>query len=347
MSADHARPRPFVRRSLPALALALALTLALCPPAAAVERPVHTFSIVARDSVTGQLGVAVQSHWFSVGSVVTWAEAGVGAVATQSFAEPAYGPRGLALMRSGLDAPAALQALLAADPAQDVRQVAFVDARGGVGTHTGARCIEAAGHQTGRGWSVQANMMLADGVVPAMSAAYAAALAAGADLPERLLRALEAAQGAGGDIRGVQSAAILVVAGTATGRPSDDRLLDLRVEDSAAPLPELRRLVSVWRAYGRMNSGDAAIERGDLAAALAHYAAADSLLPGNLEVRYWHAVTLAVNGHAERALPIFREVFTTDRNWVELTRRLVKPGLIPDTAAGRALLAEILREAPR
>jgi len=327
--------------------LALACALALGASVSAAERPVHTFSIVARDSLTGQLGVAVQSHWFSVGSVVTWAEAGVGAVATQSFAEPAYGPRGLALMNSGLDAPAALRALIAADAAQEVRQVAFVDAHGRVAAHTGAKCIETAGHHAGRGWSVQANMMLGAGVVPAMAAAYQAALAAGADLPERLLRALEAAQGAGGDIRGVQSAAILVVAGTATGRPSDDRLLELRVEDSAAPLPELRRLVGVWRAYGRMNAGDAAVEQGDLAAALAHYAAADSLLPGNLEVRYWHAVTLAVNGHAERALPIFREVFAADRNWVELTRRLVKPGLIPDTATGRALLAEILREAPR
>jgi uncharacterized Ntn-hydrolase superfamily protein len=327
--------------------LALACALALGASPAAAERPVHTFSIVARDSVTGQLGVAVQSHWFSVGSVVTWAEAGVGAVATQSFAEPAYGPRGLALMNSGLDAPSALRALIAADPAQEVRQVAFVDARGRVAAHTGAKCIETAGHHVGRGWSVQANMMLGDSVVPAMAAACAAAMTAGADLPERLLRALEAAQGAGGDIRGVQSAAILVVAGTATGRPSDDRLLELRVEDSVAPLPELRRLVGVWRAYGRMNAGDAAVEQGDLAAALAHYAAADSLLPGNLEVRYWHAVTLAVNGHAERALPIFREVFAADRNWVELTRRLVRPGLIPDTATGRALLAEILREAPR
>jgi len=339
--------RTALRRVAGPFGLALSLTLAPAGDAAAVERPVHTFSIVARDSVTGQLGVAVQSHWFNVGSVVTWAEAGVGAVATQSFAEPAYGPRGLALLRSGLDASAALRALVAADPAEAVRQVAFVDAHGGVAAHTGAGCIESAGHRTGRGWSVQANMMLGDGVVPAMAAAYATALAAGADLPERLLRALEAAQGAGGDIRGVQSAAILVVAGAATGRPSDDRLLDLRVEDSAAPLPELRRLVGVWRAYGRMNAGDAAVERGDLGTALAHYAAADSLLPGSLEVRYWHAVTLAVNGHAEQALPIFREVFAADRNWVELTRRLVKPGLIPDTDAGRALLAQILREAPR
>lgn len=341
----HSRIAP--RRAAALLGPALALTLTFAAAASAAERPVHTFSIVARDSVTGQLGVAVQSHWFNVGSVVTWAEAGVGAIATQSFAEPAYGPRGLALLRLGLDAPAALRALIAADPAEGVRQVAFVDAQGRVAAHTGAKCIEYAGHRTGRGWSVQANMMLGDGVVPAMAAAYATALAAGVDLPERLLRALEAAQGAGGDIRGVQSAAILVVAGTASGRPSEDRLLDLRVEDSAAPLPELRRLVGVWRAYGRMNAGDVAVEQGDLPAALAAYAAADSLLPGSLEVRFWHAVTLAANGHVERALPIFRAVFAADRNWVELTRRLVKPGLLPDTEDGRALLARILREAPR
>lgn len=310
-------------------------------------RPLHTFSIVARDPATGQLGVAVQSHWFSVGSVVTWAEAGVGAVATQSFAEPAYGPRGLALMKGGLTAPEALRALLAADSGEAVRQVAFVDARGVVATHTGARCIEAAGHFAGDGFSVQANMMHNDRVVPAMRAAYEAALAAGADLPERLLRALEAAQAAGGDIRGQQSAAILVVAGAATGRPADDRPLELRVEDHAAPLVELRRLVGVWRAYGFMNAGDVAVERGDLAAALRAYAAADSLLPGNLEVRYWHAVTLATNGHVEQALPVFRAVFTADPSWAELTRRLTKPGLIPDTPEGRALLTRILREAPR
>ncbi|MHB8080330.1 MAG: DUF1028 domain-containing protein, partial [Candidatus Krumholzibacteriia bacterium] len=199
MSTLHSLPRTVARRLVPALVL----TLALAAAAAAAERPVHTFSIVARDSVTGQLGVAVQSHWFNVGSVVTWAEAGVGAIATQSFAEPAYGPRGLALLRLGLDAPSALRALIAADPAEAVRQVAFVDAQGRVAAHTGAKCIEYAGHRTGRGWSVQANMMLGDSVVPAMDAAYRTALAAGADLPERLLRALEAAQAAGGDIRGV------------------------------------------------------------------------------------------------------------------------------------------------
>lgn len=331
----------------PVVLLALAALLAAAAAPALAQRPVHTFSIVARDAATGQLGVAVQSHWFSVGSVVTWAEAGVGAVATQSFSEPAYGPRGLGLMRGGLGAAAALRALLAADPGEAVRQVAFIDARGEVAAHTGARCIESAGHSVGDGFSVQANMMLRDGVVPAMRAAYEAALAEGADLPERLLRALEAAQAAGGDIRGVQSAAILVVAGEARGRPTEDRPLELRVEDHAAPLAELRRLVGVWRAYGHMNEGDVAVEKGDMAAALAHYAEADRLLPGNPEVRFWHAVTLATNRHLDEALPIFRDVFAADRNWVELTRRLVKPGLIPDTPDGAALLERILAAAPR
>ncbi len=306
------------------------------------DRPVHTFSIVARDSVTGQLGVAVQSHWFSVGSTVTWAEAGVGAIATQSFVEPAYGPRGLALMRSGLSAKAALDALLLADPAEAVRQVAFVDAKGEVAAHTGARCIEAAGHHTGRGYSVQANMMLNDRVWPEMARAYEAALARGDDLADRLLAALDAAQAAGGDIRGRQSAAILIVKGASTGRPWADRVLELRVEDNSAPLVELRRLVTMWRAYDDMNQGDLAVEKGDMPGALAHYAAADKLLPDNLEVRYWHAVTLATNGHVDEALPIFRQVFAADPNWVELTRRLVKPGLIPDTPEGKKLLERIL-----
>ena len=147
------------------------MVLAIAPPPAAVDRPVHSFSIVARDAATGEMGVAVQSHWFSVGSIVTWAEAGVGAIATQSFVDPAYGPRGLELMKSGLSAEQALTALLKVDEGRDVRQVAFVDSEGRVAAHTGAKCIEAAGHHVGDGYSVQANMMLNDKVVPAMAKA--------------------------------------------------------------------------------------------------------------------------------------------------------------------------------
>ena len=313
--------------------------LVIAIPLLGVERPVNTYSIVARDPATGQLGVAVQSHWFSVGSVVSWAEAGVGAVATQSFVDPAYGPRGLELMRGGLSPAQALAALTSVDEGREVRQVAFVDAAGRVAAHTGSRCIEAAGHHVGEGYSVQANMMLSDRVVPAMAAAYEAATG---DLAERMLQALEAAEAAGGDIRGRQSAAMLIVKGESSGRPWADRVLELRVEDHPDPLAELRRLVTVHHAYERMNAGDLAVEKGDLGLAKAEYAAAAALLPGSLEVQYWAAVTLATVGELDAALPVFRKVFAADPNWVELTRRLLKPGIIPDTPEGHALVERIV-----
>jgi uncharacterized Ntn-hydrolase superfamily protein len=318
--------------------IVLALVV-LATPALAVEPPIHTYSIVARDPATGQLGVAVQSHWFSVGSVVTWAEAGVGVIATQSFVDPAYGPRGLELMASGLSAQQALAALLVVDEGRDVRQVAFVDAAGNVAAHTGTRCIESAGHVVGDGYSVQANMMLSDAIVPAMRQAYEAAEG---DLADRLLAALEAAEAAGGDIRGRQSAAMLIVEGSSTGRPWADRLLELRIEDHPQPLVELRRLVKVHRAYQHMNAGDVAVEHGDIELAMAEYGAAAELLPDNVEVQYWAAVMLATNGNLDRALPMFREVFSADANWVELTRRLHRPGIIPDTDEGRALVSRIV-----
>lgn len=312
-------------------------------PAAAVEPPVHTFSIVARDAATGEMGVAVQSHWFSVGSIVTWAEAGVGAIATQSFVDPAYGPRGLELMRSGLTAKQALEALLLVDAGRDVRQVAFIDVSGNVAAHTGAACIESAAHHVGDGYSVQANMMLNDRVVPAMAEAYEATQG---DLAERLMAALEAAQAAGGDIRGRQSAAMLIVKGESTGRPWADRVLELRIEDHPTPIAELRRLLRVHRAYEHMNAGDVAIEHSDPELAMAEYGRAAELLPDNLEVQYWAAVTLATSGKLEQALPIFRSIFAADPNWVELTRRLGKPGIIPDTPEGRALVEQIVSVAP-
>lgn len=306
------------------------------------RRPVHTFSIVARDAETGELGVAVQSHWFSVGSVVTWAEAGVGAVATQSFADPGYGPRGLALMKSGMVASKALAALTGADEARAVRQVAFVDARGNVAAHTGESCIEAAGHRVGDGYSVQANMMVNDQVVPAMARAFEAA---SGRLPERMLAALEAGQAAGGDIRGKQSAAMLVVAGAASGQSWADRVVELRVEDHATPIEELSRLLTLHRAYEHMNAGDVALEKQDMDGALDHYRAASKLVPGNVEMVYWHAVTLATGGRVDDSLPLFRKAFAADAAWMELTGRLHKPGIIPDTPEGKKLVARILREA--
>lgn len=309
----------------------------------AARRPTHTYSIVARDPETGQLGVAVQSHWFAVGAMVTWAEAGVGAIATQSFAEPEYGRQGLMRLRGGDPAPHALAALLAADPQRDVRQVAFVDARGQAAAHTGDKCIAHAGHFVGDGFSVQANIMANDRVVPAMAAAYQGARG---DLAERLLVALEAAQREGGDLRGCQSAALLVVRGAASDKPSHDVVVDLRVDEAADPLAELRRLLGRQRVYDRMNAGDVAVERQDLAAARDHYAAAAAAAPDDAEVRYWQAVTLATTGDVDAALPVFREVFEADARWVELTRRLQAPGLIPATAEGDALLAKILAQAP-
>jgi uncharacterized Ntn-hydrolase superfamily protein len=192
------------------------------------RRPVSTYSIVARDPATGEFGIAVQSHWFSVGSVVAWAEAGVGAVATQSFTEISYGPLGLGAMRDGATAAQALATLVAADPHPEVRQVAFVDVQGRTAVHTGAGCIPGAGHRGGEGYSVQANLMLVDDVPEAMARAFENATG---PLAERMLAALEAAQAAGGDIRGKQSAAILVVAARASEQPWEDRQIDLRIED--------------------------------------------------------------------------------------------------------------------
>lgn len=290
-------------------------------------RPVHTYSIVARDPATGELGVAVQSHWFSVGPIVAWAEAGIGAVATQSFVDPSYGPLGLSLMRAGRSAPDALKALLAGDEARDVRQVAMIDSQGRVDAWTGKNDIQAAGHQVGKNFSVQANLMLNDKVWPAMAAAFEAAKG---DLADRMLAALDAAQAVGGDIRGKQSAAIIVVTGKPTGQPWKDRTFDLRVDDSPEPLKELRRLVTLQRAYNHMNAGDLAVEKKDNEGALREYSAAERLVPDNAEMIYWHAVALVNMGRVEESLPLFKRVFAMDRNWIELTPRLPKSGLLPN-----------------
>jgi uncharacterized Ntn-hydrolase superfamily protein len=302
------------------------------------RRPVHTFSIVARDARTGEIGVAVQSHWFSVGSVVPWAEAGVGAVATQSFVDPSYGKLGLDLIRAGRSAPDALKALLAGDEGRDVRQVAMIDAQGRVDAWTGSKDIQAAGHIVGKDYSVQANLMLNDRVWPAMSRAFETTKG---DLAERMLAALDAAQGAGGDIRGRQSAALIVVAGKPSGKPWADRVFDLRIDDSPEPLKELRRLVTLHRAYNHMNAGDLAVEKKDNEGALREYGAAESLVPGNAEMIYWHAVALVNMNRVEESLPLFRKVFAMDKNWATLTPRLSKVGLLPDDSK---LIERILKE---
>lgn len=302
-------------------------------------RPISTYSIVARDKTTGEIGVAVQSHWFSVGSVVPWAEAGVGAVATQAMSDPAYGLLGMAAMRAGRSAQEALKGLLAGDEGRELRQVAMIDAAGRVAAHTGRRCIKPAGHiaDSLAQFSVQANMMANDSIWPAMDKAYRQARG---DLADRMIAALEAAEAAGGDVRGRQSAALVVVSAQSTGRPWIDRRFDLRVEDHPQPVEELKRLVRLQRAYLRMNAGDLAMEKNDIAAANREYTAARELAPGIAEIPFWCAVTLANSGRVDEALPIFRSVFGLDKAWAELVPRLAESGMLAnDPALIRRILA--------
>jgi uncharacterized Ntn-hydrolase superfamily protein len=305
-------------------------------------RPVSTYSIVARDPATGELGVAVQSHWFSVGSVVPWAEAGVGTVATQAMSDPAYGPLGLAAMRAGRSAPDALKGLLAGDNGRELRQVAMIDAQGHVSAHTGRRCIKPAGHitDTKAQFSVQANMMSSDRIWPAMENAYRCTQG---DLADRMVAALEAAEAAGGDIRGRQSAALLIVSAQSTGRPWVDRKFDLRVEDHPHPVDELKRLVRLQRAYQHMNAGDLAMEKNDIASANREYTAAQEMAPGLVEIPFWCAVTLVNGGRLDEALPIFKNVFAREKAWVELVPRLAESELLSNDPA---IIKKILAMAP-
>jgi uncharacterized Ntn-hydrolase superfamily protein len=312
-----------------ALAVAVACLFLAAAPLRAEPRA-HTYSIVARDPVTGDFGIAVQSHWFQVGPVVPWVEAGVGAVATQSFTRIDYGPLGLALMRSGKSAGEALASLLATDPQKDVRQVAMVDNSGAVAAWTGPKCIAAAGDRQGKGYSVQANLMDDPGVWPAMAAAYESATG---DLAERLLATLEAAERAGGDIRGRQSAALVVVRAKSTGKPWEDRLVDLRVDDAEVPLVELRRLLVLHRAYAEMNQGDDAAAKEDWTVAVGHYTKAAQLAPQIAELPFWEAVTLFMAGREDEALPIFAAVFARDARWAKLVPRLPASGLLPSDPA--------------
>jgi len=299
-------------------------------------RPVNTYSIVARDAATGQLGVAVQSHWFSVGSIVSWAEPGVGAVATQSFTDPNYGPLGLQMMRAGKDASEALGALLSVDEHANVRQVGMVDANGVVANHTGNMAIVEYCNLTGDGYAVQANLMWKPTVCAAMQHAYEAS---DGDLAERMMVALEAAEGEGGDVRGQQSAALLVVNGDIAESRWGGRIFDLRVEDHPEPLVELRRLLLMNRAYNLMNEGDAHMTEGDIEAAVVAYGGAEALVPESHEMIFWHAATLAGAGEVDAALPLFGRAFAMWPKWREVIPRLPASGLLPDDPE---LIAKIL-----
>ncbi len=303
-------------------------------------RPAHTYSIVAVDKQTGELGAAVQSHWFSVGSIVPWVESEVGAVCTQSFVETSYGPLGLELMRAGKSAEEALAALLKADKSESVRQVAMVDAHGRAAVHTGKNCIPEAGHYLGDGFSCQANLMLKHSVWPAMSKAFESTPG---ELVDRLMAALEAAEAEGGDIRGKQSAAIIVVRGTSSGVWWKDRLYDLRVEDHPAPLVELKRLIRLNKAYNFMNAGDELLTESKVEEAMKSYLKAMEMYPGNAEMIFWPAVTLASTGRIDESLPLFKKVFAIDYNWAILVPRLPQVGQLPKD---KVLIDKILAQAP-
>lgn len=263
-----------------------------------------TYSIVAHDPESGQMGVAVQSHFFSVGSICPWPEPGVGVVATQAMAEVSYGPLGLALLRAGKSPDEALRALLAVDDGAARRQVAVVDAGGAVAVHTGEQCIPEAGHHEGDGYSVQANMMERPTVWDAMAEAYEAATG---DLADRMLAALDAGEAEGGDIRGRQSAALVVV--DATGRPWE-RACDVRVDDDPEPLAELRRLLDMQRAYRTGRHGP--------------------VMGPNPELLFWEGVRLAGEEGPEAARQVLARAYEQDGRWAELLRRLPAAGLLPD-----------------
>ena len=320
------------------LILVLAILTLVFPQKTSSMRPISTYSIVALDETTGELGVAVQSHWFSVGFLVPWAKAGVGAVATQSFVKVDYGPDGLQLMESGITAVDALKTLTSKDDGEAVRQVGMIDIKGNVAAHTGSRCIEYAGHIVGENYSVQANMM-ANGTVPkAMAVAFEKTKG---DLADRMMAALEAAEAEGGDIRGKQSAAMVIVSGEPSGVDWKDTKLSLRIEDHPTPLIELKRLIRVHRAYQHANMGDHYMETEEIDKALIEYSKAAEYYPENAELPYWSAVALANGGRVEEALPVFQSVFERNPDLKTMTPRLVKSGLLPDD---KSLISKIMNQ---
>ena len=320
------------------LILVLAILTLVFSQKTSSMRPISTYSIVALDETTGELGVAVQSHWFSVGFLVPWAKAGVGAVATQSFVKVDYRPDGLQLMESGITAGDALKTLTSKDDGEAVRQVGMIDIKGNVAAHTGSRCIKYAGHIVGKNYSVQANMM-ANGTVPkAMAVAFEKTKG---DLADRMMAALEAAEAEGGDIRGKQSAAMVIVSGEPSGVDWKDTKLSLRIEDHPTPLIELKRLIRVHRAYQHANMGDHYMETEEIDKALIEYSKAAEYYPENAELPYWSAVALANGGRIEEALPVFQSVFERNPDLKTMTPRLVKSGLLPDD---KSLISKIMNQ---
>lgn len=297
-----------------------------------------TYSIVARDPETGRFGVAVQSHFLGVGPVVPWLEAGVGAIATQASVNISFGPIGLEMLRAGQTAEEAVASLTGGDPSSAIRQLGVVDGEGRAAAHTGADCIPACGHRVGDGYTVQGNLLERETCWPAMGDAYEAALSRGEPFVERLMLALEAAEGEGGDVRGRQSAAIMVVEGEVRptswqGRLWGGRVMDLRIEDHADPVPELRRIVTMQLAY------DLTADHGDAARAGRssgeRYAQARQLAPEAYELVFWRGVELAAGGDVEAGRHELQIAFAADSRWRTTLRHLGdagQQGLTPELA---------------
>ena len=293
-----------------------------------------TYSIVARDPQTGRLGVAVQSHYLGVGSTVPWLEAGVGAIATQASVNVSFGPIGLELLRAGRSADEVVAALVSSDRQAQVRQLGVVDASGGAAAHTGADCIPACGHLVRDGFTVQGNLLERDSCWPAMAAAYESALTEGAPFVERLLRAMEAAEGEGGDVRGRQSAAIMVVSADLQQAAWRGRLMDMRIEDHPDPVPELRRIVTIQLAYDMLDDeGDAALAGR---AAPERYQLARQMAPDAYELVFWRGVELATAGDVEAGRRELRIAFAADPRWRTTLEHLAagrREGVTPELAA--------------
>ena len=292
-----------------------------------------TYSIIGRDHESGEIGIAVQSRWFHAGQDLAWIEPGVGAVCTQAMMEPVYGLRGLELLRDGRNAEEALTELTAADEGRDVRQVAIADADGRYAQHTGAACVAAAGHATGRDCCAQGNMLASATCWGAMIEAFEVT---DGDLTDRLLAALDAAEREGGDARGRQAARIIVRPAQASGVPWQDRVIDLQIVDHSDPVPELRRLVKVKRAYDHLGKAFDLVGRGDLAGAADEAAAAQELAPADDQIAFWRASFLGSAGRLEEATQAWLEATRAHPGWPEFLKRCVDAGLAPPEARALA-----------
>lgn len=290
----------------------------------------HTYSIVAFDENTSEMAVGVQSHWFAVGKVVPWVKAGVGAVATQSFVNIDYGVKGLEMLENGMPLGNVLEDILKNDKSAAIRQVAMMNSNGEVIAYTGEQCIAEASHYIGKHFSVQANMMANDKVIPAMVNAFEK----NSQLPiaERVLAALKAAQEAGGDLRGMQSAALVVVDAKVTKEMNpNEKKIDLRVDDAANPIAELERLLVVHRAYEYMNEADIALENKNFSKALTLYKQAEKLQPNNIEIQFWKALAMMQSSEKKQGIRAMKKIISKHSNWQHLLYRLVEVDVVPLT----------------